>query len=175
MIATSDALLQHLPSQISRSLQSSETKLTQQQWQTEHLEALHRIFIHIVLCLSRAMGLDNVVCLRIIYPPSASELNVSPQLGSSLEYDSQFIEYFCQDQIGLDVRLNFENVLSFTSLNQVRSSPLTFHQKNQICLCLENISKLTLWSHNVHSCRLMRPEIFGFIFQMKYIIGANSV
>lgn len=54
---------------------------------------------------------------------SVSLLNVIPQMESGQEYNSQCIVHFCQSQIGLDVGAKFENVVSSSFLNQVRSRP----------------------------------------------------
>lgn len=146
--------------------QLSESGVTQQQWQTEQHGTLHSIFIHIVLCLPGAMGPDSIVCLRIIYPL----LHQSCEPTARKQPGRWFLMYSVllsgSNRIGC--MAEFENVLSHTSLNQVRSSPLTFHQKNQIPpLCLGNVFKLALWKHSVHSCRVMRPEGFFIHFKRK--------
>lgn len=118
------------------------------------------------------MNPDSAACSRIKYPLLHRSGVWALQLGNGLEYDSQFIVYFCRDQMGLDVLLNLEMHFFHASLNQVRISPVTFHQTNQIPPpCLGSVFKLTLWKRAVRSCRLMRPEASECVFKWKQIIG----
>lgn len=90
------------------------------------MSTLHSTFVPVVLCLPTPAGLETNLST------SALELNVSPQLENSLEYDSYFIVYFYQDQ--MDIQLNLKKHFSIPPYIQLKAplwhsiKRITFYQ-----------------------------------------------